>query len=157
MLYLVLMIDENAIARRYEAVRDRLDERGRRLFAATEARIAGHGGIAAVCRATEVARSTIGRGLKDLDGADPAPGRVRRAGGGRRPLTAQDPSMLDDLRDLVEPVTLGDPVRPLRWVSKSQAKLAAALRAMGHPVAANTVREAAAATGIQPPGQPQGQ
>ncbi len=135
------MIDEKAIARRYEAVRYRLDERGRRLFAASEARVAGHGGIAAVCRATGVARSTIGRGLKDLDAPDPAPGRVRRAGGGRRPLTAQDPSLLDDLGDLVEPVTLGDPVRPLRWVSKSRAKLAAALRAMGHRASANTVRK----------------
>lgn len=64
---------------------EKLDERGRRLFAATEAPIAGHGGIATVCRATGVARNTIGRGSKDLDGPDPAPGRVRRAGGDGRP------------------------------------------------------------------------
>ncbi len=135
------MIDEDAIARRYEAVRDQLDERGRRLFAATEARAAARGGTAAVSRATGIARSTIGRGLKDLQRPSLAPGRIRRDGSGRRPLTAQDPTLLEDLRRLVEPVTRGDPMRPLLWVAKSQAKLAAALRAMGHRICPNTVRK----------------
>jgi hypothetical protein len=135
------MIDENAISRRYEAVRDQLDERGRRLFAATEACAAKRGGVAAVSRATGIARSTIGRGLKDLERPCLAPGRVRRDGSGRRPLTAQDLTLLGDLRRLVEPVTRGDPMHPLLWVAKSQAKLAAELRAMGHRVCPNTVRK----------------
>ena len=108
------MIDEDAIARRYEAVRDQLDERGRRLFAATEARVAARGGPAAVSRATGIARSTIGRGLKDLQRPSLAPGRIRRDGSGRRPLTARDPTLLGDLRRLVEPLTRGDPMRPER-------------------------------------------
>ena len=140
-LYVGGMIDEDAIARRYEAVRDQLDERGRRLFAATEARAEKRGGTAAVSRATGIARSTIGRGLKDLQRPSLAPGRVRRDGSGRRPLTARDPTLLEDLRRLAEPVTRGDPMRPLLWVSKSQAKLAAALRAMGHRICPNTVRK----------------
>ncbi len=140
-LYVEGMIDEDAIARRYEAVRGQLDERGRRLFAATEARAAKHGGVAAVSRATGIARSTIGRGLKDLQRPCLAPGRIRRDGSGRRPLTAQDPTLLEDLRRLVEPATRGDPMRPLLWVAKSQAKLAAALRAIGHRVSPNTVRK----------------
>src|SRR3954454_23614519 len=135
------MIDERAIRERYEAIRDQLDERGRRLFAAAEARSVGRGGVMAVCRATGLARSTIERGLKDLDQPAPPAGRVRRAGSGRRRLTAKDPTLLEDLRRLVEPVTLGDPMRPLLWVSKSHVKLAKALQKMGHAVSPNTVRQ----------------
>src|ERR671910_3726659 len=81
------MIDERAIRERYEAIRDQLDERGRRLFAAAEARSVGRGGVMAGCRATGLARSTIERGLKDLDQPATPAGRVRRAGSGRRRLT----------------------------------------------------------------------
>jgi hypothetical protein len=135
------MIDERAIRERYEAIRDQLDERGRRLFAAAEARSVGRGGVMAVCRATGLARSTIKRGLEDLDQPAPPAGRIRRAGSGRRRLTAKDPTLLEDLRRLVEPVTLGDPMRPLLWVSKSHVKLAKALQKMGHAVSPNTVRK----------------
>ena len=111
------MIDESAMRRRYEAVRKRLDERGRRLFGAAEALAAGYGGVAAAARATGLARSTIGRGKKDL-AAPPLPtDQVRRAGSGRRPLTTSDATLLDDLRRLVEPVTRGDPTRPLLGVA----------------------------------------
>ena len=134
------MIDKEAIRQRWEAVGALLDERGRRLFAAAEARTAGWGGLAAVSKVTGLARSTIGRGLKDLDVAPLPRGRVRRTGGGRRCLTEGAPTLLDDLKRLVEPATLGDPVRPLLWVSKSHDKLAAALRKMGHRIGANSVR-----------------
>src|SRR5688572_13783623 len=109
--------------------------------AAAEARSVGRGGVMAVCRATRLARSTIERGLKDLDQPAPPAGRVRRAGSGRRRLTAKDPTLLEDLRRLVEPVTLGDPMRPLLWVSKSHVKLAKTLQKMGHAVSPNTVRK----------------
>ncbi len=134
------MIDEIAIRSRYEATCPCLDERGRRLFTAAEARSAGYGGIAAVSRATGIARSTIGRGLQDLQASEFAGvGRVRRAGGGRRSLVEKDATLLEDLRRLVEPATLGDPMRPLLWVSKSHEKLAAALCAMGHRVSASSI------------------
>src|SRR5215475_9599164 len=67
-------------------------------------------------------------------------GRVRRAGGGRRGLCANDPGLVPALKRLVEPATLGDPMRPLIWVSKSMEKLAATLTEMGHPISADTVR-----------------
>lgn len=137
----MLMIEGQGIRRRWEAVSTKLDERGRRLFAAAEVRAAGRGGLAAVSDITGLARSTILRGLKDLDAPALPRGRVRRKGGGRRRLTARDTTLLDDLRSLVEPVTVGDPVRPLLWVSKSLDKLAAALNEMGHAVSANTVRK----------------
>jgi hypothetical protein len=66
-------------------------------------------------------------------------GRVRRAGGGRLALTRKDPTLLEDLQTLLEPATVGDPMRPLLWVSKSHAKLAAALREMGHQVSAKRI------------------
>ena len=126
------MVDEISIRLRYEAMRGRLDERSRWLFAAAEARTAGHGGIAGVARATGIARSTIGRGLKDLAESEFAEGTVRRAGGGRRPLAQTDATLLEGMRRIIEPSTLGDPMRPLLWVLKSHAKLAMALRAKAH-------------------------
>ena len=135
------MIDEDAIRQRWEAVGCKLDERGRRLFAAGEVRTAGWGGLAVVARITGLARSTINRGEDDLD-AEPLPkGRVRRAGGGRRAVSQNDPGLVPALARLVEAATLGDPTRPLIWVSKSMDKLAATLTEMGHPISADTVRK----------------
>src|SRR5271157_3491921 len=133
------MVDASAIGERYAAVRRSLDERDRRLFVAAEARTAGHGGISAAARATGLARSTIGRGLKDLDDPGALSGVVRRPGSGRHALTVTDPTLIEDLRRLLEPATMGDPVRPLLWVSKSHAKLAAALCAMGHQIGKSSI------------------
>ena len=133
------MIDEQTIRYDFEVLRPNLNERGRRLFAAAQARALGYGGIAAVTRATGMAASTIGRGLEELDLGLVADGRARRPGGGRKKLCDRDTSLLSNLLRLVEPATLGDPERPLRWVSKSHAKLAAALRTMGHAVSPQTV------------------
>jgi len=135
------MVDADAIRQRWEAVGADLDERRRRLLAAAEVRAAGWGGLAAVSRITGLARSTINRGEDDLDATPLPKGRVRRAGGGRRPLCETDPGLLPALKSLVEPATLGDPMRPLIWVSKSLKKLAAVLTAMGHPVGPDTVRK----------------
>jgi len=133
------MVDALAIGGRYAAVRRSLNERGRRLFAAAEARTAGHGGISAAARATGIARSTIGRGLKDLDDPSTLSGVIRRPGSGRHALTLTDPTLLEDLRRLLDPATMGDPMRPLLWVSKSHAKLAAALRTMGHQIGKSSI------------------
>ena len=108
---------------------------------AAEARTAGYGGISASARATGVARSTIGRGLKDLDAPGTLSGVIRRPGSGRHALTVTDPTLLEDLRRLLKAATMGDPMRPLLWVSKSHAKLAAALCAMGHQNAKSSIPE----------------
>src|SRR6202790_3576063 len=135
------MIEEAAIRLRWETVGARLDERGRRLFAAAEARSAGRGGLAMVSKITGLARSTINRGEDDLDGEPLAKGRVRRAGGGRRSVSEADPGLVPALKRLVEPATLGDPMRPLIWVTKSMEKLATTLTEMGHPISADTVHK----------------
>jgi len=133
------MIDEDGIRQRWESIGCKLDERGRRLFAAAEVEAAGYGALAIVSKITGIARSTINRGEDDL-GEGPLPdGRIRRKGGGGKPLIESDPTLANDLRNLVEPATLGSPVQPLLWVSKSREKLARTLVEMGHAISANTV------------------
>jgi hypothetical protein len=136
----VEMIDTQAIRRRWNDVGSKLDERRRRLFAAGEVRAAGRGGLEAVAKITGYARSTLGRGLKQLDAGPFPSGRVRQLGGGRRSLMSEDATLIEDLRRVVEPATLGDPMRPLLWVSKSHDKLAAALCEMGHKISAVSVK-----------------
>jgi hypothetical protein len=141
-LYRFGVIDESAIRQRFEALAPVLDERARRRFAAVEAKTAGRGGVSAVMRATGIARSTIGRGLAELRAGEAADAeRVRRPGGGRRPLSKTDASLLDDLRALVEPETRGDPQSPLLWTCKSLRKLSQSLRDMGHAIGRTLVGE----------------
>jgi hypothetical protein len=138
------VIDDAAIKLRYEALDPLLDERGRRRFAAAEALAAGRGGIMVVSRITGIARSTIGRGLAELRGEaepDAGPDRVRRKGGGRRPLVVTDPTLLSDLKDLVEPSTRGDPTAPLLWTARSLRNLATGLRELGHRIGHNVVAD----------------
>jgi len=138
----VLVIDVSAIRQRFETVSPFLDERGRRLVAASEAVSAGYGGIAAVATATGVAPSTIGRGLKELSGGeDLLAGRIRRLGGGRKSTVAKDATLVSDLEALVEPTMRGDPQSPLRWTCKSLRRLAAALQVQGHAVSHTLVGE----------------
>jgi hypothetical protein len=134
------MIDIEAIRARFSQMSAHLDERGRRLLAASEAHTAGYGGIVAVSRATGLAASTIGRGLKDLVDRLP-PGRVRKPGGGGKTAVERDPGLLPDLLSLVEPGARGDPMSPLRWTCKSLRRLAAELTARGHPVSRTVVGE----------------
>ena len=134
-----------SLRRKYEALAPLLDERQRRTWAAAEAREAGWGGVTAVALATGLSQTTIGVGLRELQQAtgppdlDSYPGRVRKPGGGRKPVTSHDPSLLADLEALVDPVTRGDPQSPLRWTCKSTRKLAEALQQRGHQVGYRTV------------------
>ena len=135
------MVDERAIAERFELLSAQriLDERGRRVWAAVEARSAGRGGIAAVVRATGISESTVLRGLADLESGEvPRPGRVRRHPG-RVPILEREQGLDEDLERLIDPATRGDPESPLRWTSKSGAKLAEGLREKGHDVVDRTV------------------
>ena len=117
-----------------------LNERSRRRWAAAEARSHGRGGIAAVARATGISEGTVRRGLLELDaGEELGPERVRRAGAGRPGISEREPGLSEALDALIDPVTRGDPESPLRWTSKSAAKLAAALTEMGHQVVDRTV------------------
>ncbi len=121
-------------------MRGLLNERSRRRWAAAEARAAGQGGIAAVVRATDVSESTVRRGLAELAREDELEaGRIRRAGGGRPSVLESNPGLEADLDRLIDPATRGDPETPLRWTSKSGAKLAQALREKDYEVVDRTV------------------
>src|SRR6266849_7449654 len=129
------VIDVAAIESRFEAVAPFRDERGRRLVAASEALTAGRGGVKAVCEATAVARSTIGRGLAERRGGENhLGGRVRRAGGGRKAAIERQAGLLETLAELVQSAIRGDPQAALLWVSKSQRHLAGALAERGFVV-----------------------
>jgi len=144
MMEIMLHSDVETISEKYATLEPVLDERARRLWAATEARAIGRGGISRVAQATGLSRITIRAGLDELeatlgDEGDLA-GRIRRPGGGRRPLTKDDPGLLGALEAMVDPVTRGDPMSPLRWTCKSADKLASELTANGHPVSERSVR-----------------
>jgi Rhodopirellula transposase DDE domain len=134
------VIDENAIRERYGLMKGLLNERSRRRWAAAEARSHGRGGIAAVARATGISEGTVRRGLAELVADEELePDRVRRAGAGRPGILEREPGLSETLDQLIDPVTRGDPESPLRWTSKSGAKLAEALRDLGHEVVDRTV------------------
>jgi hypothetical protein len=136
------MAEVEAIKRRFELLARHLDERTRRLLAASEALAIGRGGASMVARATGVSRRMIGEGIKELaDGPPAGVVRIRRPGGGRKRTTDTDPTLREDLERLVEPVTRGDPESPLRWTCKSVRTLAEELRRLGHPVSHQLVAE----------------
>src|SRR3990172_5293814 len=111
-----------------------------RRWAAAEALSLGRGGTAAVSRATGIAESTIRRGRRELACEEqPEPGRVRRPGAGRKPLTETDQTLLGDLEALVDENSRGDPEAPLRWTAKSLRNLASELRGQGHQISAASV------------------
>lgn len=138
------MEDLPLVKQRFEKLAPFLDERLRRLVAATEAlSIDGGRGIAAVMRATGVSHRAIGEGIKELTGVESIKplekGRIRQPGGGRKNIAEKDPQVSVELLKLVEGSTHGDPMSPLLWTTKSTAKLAAQLTAQGHRCSARTV------------------
>lgn len=137
---MVMEIDERVLAAKFDTILPHLDERQRRLVLAAEARSLGRGGISLVARASGASRVTVTSGVDELDaGQEPTPGRARRAGGGRKPLTETDPALLDALEELVEPETRGDPMSRLRWTTKSVRNLADELNRQGHQVSHHSV------------------
>ena len=135
-------MDLKTLRRKYIGMEPELTERSRRVWAATEALALGRGGIALVERATGVSRSTISRGIRELDsGKSLGSGRTRRSGGGRKRTTEKDGKLLVDLDGLVEPSVCGDPMSSLRWTSKSVRHLSEELREMGHEVSHRLVAD----------------
>ena len=134
------MVDEVAIGEKFRVLAGELNERQRRLWAASEARVAGHGGVAATARATGMSVPTIRKGIAELESGERLEaGRVRRRGGGRHALTAVDHTLLEDLERLVSESCRGDPESLLLWTSKSVRQLAGALRELEHAVEYVTV------------------
>ena len=124
---------------RLSLIRAHLDERAWRLLLGAEAKVLGRGGIKTVASACGAHPDTVAQGVRELDYPEPIPGRVRRPGAGRPALRGTDPALLVALDALVDPESRGDPESPLRWTTKSTAKLAGQLSILGHRVSARTV------------------
>jgi hypothetical protein len=128
------------VAERWRLFGPECDERRRRLWAASEAKTHGPGGVALLAGVTGLSEETVRRGLRELESGERLDaGQVRRLGGGRRALVEGDPDVVEDLDRLIDPATRGDPESPLRWTSKSLGKLREALVGMGHEISESTL------------------
>jgi hypothetical protein len=128
------------VSRKFALLAPVLDERQRRLWMAVEAREAGRGGITLVAQATGAARSTVTRGVDELDSGTTGSERIRRAGAGRKRAETVNPELTAALERLVDPDTRGDPESPLRWTIRSTRQLSAALTEQGHSASEWLVR-----------------
>ena len=126
---------------KFSSIWPHLNERARRMVAASEALDLGYGGISLISRACGLSRVTITKGIQELHAAPMAAGRIRRPGAGRPKLTDVDPSLPQALEALVEPLARGDPESPLRWTCKSTRLLAQELSAQDHPVSQEKVAQ----------------
>ena len=134
------MVSLAELKTKFRSVWPLLDERTRRLVAASEARALGHGGVSLVRRACGLSRRVIAKGIREIEtGAAVAPGRIRRPGAGRKRITVSDPALLGTLEALIAPHTRGDPMSPLRWTCKSTRTIADELGRQQHPVSPSTV------------------
>lgn len=130
---------ESLIRSKYISLRDHMTERCRRLWAGSEAKSYGFGGAAMVSRAIGMSYKTVCSGLNEVQNDTLDTSRVRKAGGGRKSLVSQDDSLLNDFRNLIEPVTRGDPESPLLWTSKSAFNLSKELQQAGHVISERSV------------------
>src|SRR6266403_753817 len=137
---MILAGQARAARKRYREMTPVLNEQSRRRFVALEARALGRGGVSLTARISGLARSTIYHGLSDIRDQTSVPsGRVRKPGGGRKKKSIQDPTLVVDLKRLVEPVTRGDPMQPLLWMTRSLRNLANELANKGHQVCPTVV------------------
>lgn len=135
------MVAEKDLAKRYSAMLPFLDERQKRLVVASDAVLLGRGTISKLAKASGLSRPTIYKGLRDIRSKRAPDGRTRSPGGGRKRLAERQPELLRRLEALVDPMTRGDPMSPLRWTCKSTRQLADELAAEGYPVSHTVVAE----------------
>lgn len=135
---------DNATAKRIRNMLPLLDERQRRLYLANEAKAIGYGGISQVSRISGISRVTITQGMAEInsEGYQPqAQTRLRKKGGGRKLIETKDPEILQELDELLEPYTKGDPMNPLKWTSKSTRALETELERKGYKISDTTIAE----------------
>lgn len=134
------MLTLSELETKYSHLSGHLNERSRRIWAATEALAIGYGGASLVSKATGISRVTIAKGMAELHSSDSAPlHRIRKSGGGRKSCIHHIPDLPQKVEELVEPLARGDPESPLRWTCKSTRRLAEELAELGIHVGRQTV------------------
>lgn len=142
------MVGKDTLKAKYKLLGSLVNERALRICMAADALALGHGGVSFIAETTGASRTTIHAGIREIKlqnavvsekDEQPAPGKIRKPGGGRKRLEAKDKNILKDLDMLVDPATRGDPMSPLRWTCKSTTNLTKELVAMGHKVSQPTV------------------
>jgi transposase len=121
-----------------------LDERQKRLYLANEAKAIGYGGISQVGKVSGISRVTITQGMAEINSDEYKPEvrrRCRKKGGGRKPIEEKMPDIKSELEELLGPHTKGDPMKPLKWSSKSVRAIEKALLEKGYEVSYVTVAE----------------
>ena len=141
------MDNDSKLTEKLRSILPYLNERQQRLLLAAEARSLGYGGVSQISRTTGISRPTIYRGLRELDQESEGLLLIRQSGGGRKRIEETDSTILEDLDQMIEPDTRGDPMSPLRWTCKSTRQLATALQAQGHRVSHQLVSELLRSTG----------
>ena len=129
------------LAAKFRAIWPLLDERTRRLMAASEAKALGRGGVSLVRRACGLSRKAIRKGMQELETGVTLGGRIRRPGAGRKPITHSDPKLVDRLEAIIDEQTRGGPESPLRWTCKSTRAIADALTRRKHRVSHTKVAQ----------------
>lgn len=133
--------DERSLQQKFSTIWPLLDERSRRLLAASEALSLGYGGVSRIRRACGLSRKAIAKGIREIAIGNSRPGRIRRPGAGRKKIVERDPKMLASLERLIEPETRGDPESPLRWICQSTRNLSVQLTRQKHPISHETVAQ----------------
>jgi Rhodopirellula transposase DDE domain len=132
------------VRQKYERLQPHLGERGTRLWAANEALSFGRGGVRAIAEALAITAKTILQGKRELQTQpsvkrDLVRGRHRRPGGGRKSILEKHPELRTVIEQIVDPATRGDPMKPLRWVSKSLPHIVGELAGQGYPLSLTSV------------------
>ena len=141
MLFSLGMNKDVELRDKFSSIWPHLNERARRMVAASESLGLGYGGVSRVSRACGLSRVTIIKGIKELHTEPLATGRIRRSGAGRPKLVDVDPSLLQAIEAMIEPLTRGDPESPLRWTCQSTRLLARELSSQGHPISHEKVAQ----------------
>ena len=131
------------IKTRIKTVLPMLNERQRRIYLSAEAQSIGWGGKSKIAQLTSVTRRTIAKGESDslVTQGDATKKRIRKVGGGRKKVIEHQPEILQAIENIVSPHTMGNPMNPLIWTSKSIRKIASELLILGYRVSHEVVRQ----------------
>jgi len=138
-------MEKKTIKEKYNLIKGHLNEKQRRLYLAIEAVSIGYGGIRQVSIETGVCQEAIANGVREIESIDISTNNlsdknpIRKKGGGRKKAVDKDVTLKQDLLDLIDPITKGDPESPLLWVSKSLRNIAETLNSKGHIISHSLV------------------